>query len=198
MLGMLRQLRGVIPAFVLAAGIGGGAIAAPVVSGSGNLQFEILSADYANGLVQGVEAVAVGQNAFRIQAVGGGPLVPNGENLSLQAVVTALQGTDFAQWTGQLIGTTSGSMGESVEDLIGNGLGVILVNAATPNGSVTFAPLTALFLTKDINGLDGPIEAVIQGTEFVNTSTAVPEPLTLALFGTGLLGLAVARRRRAV
>lgn len=199
MLRLFRRARLVLAAILLAAGVQAPALAAlTAVSGSGNLQFDILSASYLSGSTQQVEVIAVGQDAFRIQAVGGGPLVAAGDNLSLLATVTALSGS-IEKWTGQLIGTTGGSMGESIED-IGQtlGLGLITLSGNIPNGSVAFAPQTGLFITKDINGLaqDGAIEAVIQGLEFVNDPPAVPEPLTLALFGTGLLGLAAVRRRR--
>jgi len=80
-------------------------------------------------------------------------------------------------------------------------VGASLFTSCT-NGSVdltthtaTFSPVSSLTVVKDLT-LSGGTTGSASVSEFTNAVSDVPEPGTLALFGTGLLGLASLIRRK--
>ncbi len=92
--------------------------------------------------------------------------------------------------------TGTGTVGLTENASNGVTLLATCINGTITNPApVTFAPVKSLTVHKDL-GLNGNTgtAAVSQFTNSV--STVVPEPGTLALFGSGLLGIAGAIRRR--
>ncbi len=78
-----------------------------------------------------------------------------------------------------------------------NGVGLL---ATCMNGTITnpapvnFAPVSSLTIRKDLSLIGNSDSASVN--QFTNSVSTVPEPGTMALFGSGLLGIAGAIRRR--
>jgi hypothetical protein len=93
-----------------------------------------------------------------------------------------------------------GDVGET-SFFIDNGTGPLALetNYSAPGGTVTFAGITdaAGFTTVSFTGLQASDGVFFDRLRFGGaTVTAVPEPLTLSLFGTGVAGAIALRRRK--
>jgi hypothetical protein len=184
-----------LAALALAAGLLPAPAKAGVLSNSGNFLFEVLSATYTGGSTIVVEAIPYGADGFLIQAAGGiGDLVPFGEDLLLTASVKAVNGS-ITDWTGELMNTLLGTMGEDIFDSSLSLLGSIILPdmGGSFYGEVSFASQTEILIIKDINGLAGAIGGVVQGI-----IVEVPVPAGFTILATGLVGLVAVRRRYAV
>ncbi len=123
-----------------------------------------------------------------------GVLVGAGGDLALTIMIESLTGApinSFALTTG---GTPDGSTGVNIYGSDGFTFLATTTAAAASSGSVALSPASAgtkIFASLDAKGGTGSITTV--GISV----TTVPEPATLAILATGVLGLAGLRRRRA-
>ncbi len=95
-------------------------------------------------------------------------------------------------------GATGGSA--TVSETIGstptnNIAPVIQIDPATSSNSVTFAPQPTIWVTKDILLVGGSTQtSTLSVVDQVYSTTAIPEPASMALLGIGLSGLFTLRR----
>ena len=109
------------------------------------------------------------------------------KDLDLTLVAASCSGTGTVTLTENAV---SGGTGVAT-------LGGILCSGGVPDLTThiaTFAPVSSLTVTKDLglNGNSGSASV----SQFNNSVSLVPEPGTLALFGSGLLGIAGLIRRK--
>lgn len=126
-----------------------------------------------------------------------GALVSAGGDLSVLIQIDSLTGAPINSYGVSTAGTTTGptlaSTGVNIYAADGfTNIGAVTAAVGASNSVAlsTAAAGTKVFGSIDARGNSGSINIV--GI----TVTSVPEPATLAVFGTGLLGLAALRRRR--
>ena len=94
-------------------------------------------------------------------------------------------------------GTGVAQVDEVLTDALHNPLAHLHATAADPSDDAVFAPVTTVFVAKDIltiTGVDGVAQISIVDQLF--SQTHVPEPATMAVLGAGLFGMGLLRRRR--
>jgi hypothetical protein len=113
--------------------------------------------------------------------------------------VTALKGTisdAYLAFTGGVFaGTGAISVSESITTLTGAPLATM--EASIPGVNVTtstFAPQTAILVTKDISVIGGSNGATVSVIDQGFSGQGVPEPASIALLGIGISGLFALRR----
>jgi hypothetical protein len=157
----------------------------------------------------------VGGNAIEIASGLSAQTLPGGTSSSADLLISFLitsSGAAFNSIGLNFNGSFAGNALAEVEETVStdqarqNVLASALVQASPfltdRVETLTFAPVFSAWVTKDILvsafGAGGGNATISFVTQVFNpgTPTPVPEPMSLALFGAGLLGLGVARRAR--
>ena len=143
-------------------------------------------------------ATQVSFNTPAALALGTGAYVPLGTYSGLLSCVTISTPLTFSPFTaGQLFSATNNSITATVSVVSQLVAPSISANVLTIQDNVSLTLSTfdttpgQLFLT--VNQATGAISGSFSATV---QSVAVPEPMTLALFGTGLLGLGLTQLKR--
>jgi hypothetical protein len=101
----------------------------------------------------------------------------------------------YLRVTGGTLGTGFADVGETITTL--SGAPVASLNAFVPGSFtdlVTFAPQTTLLITKDLFLFGGNAGVTVSVIDQGYSTTAIPEPASMALLGIGLSGLFTLRR----
>jgi hypothetical protein len=147
-----------------------------------------------NALCANANVVANITNTGIVLTPVAGVLVGAGGDLSLTIMIESLTGAPISSFALTTGGTPSGSTGVNIYGADGFTFLASTTAAVGASNSVALSPATAgtkIFASLDSTASTGSIS-------FVGISvTTVPEPATLAILATGVVGLAGLRRRRA-
>jgi hypothetical protein len=102
----------------------------------------------------------------------------------------------YSSITGTNNGGTGGiSVSETFTTLTGQPIGTLAVNLANPTATLSLgAGYTAILVTKDIDVIGGSLGSSLSVIDQGYSSSAVPEPASLALLGIGMTGFLAFRR----
>jgi hypothetical protein len=136
----------------------------------------------------------VGNNGIELVPISGA-IVSGGGDLSAYIRIDSLTGAPINSYSVVTSGTSPGSTGVSLYSIVpfAGISGTATTAAAGFSSSVaipTSPPRTSVIAAMDISANGGTI------TRVGISVTTVPEPATLAIFATGLVGLAGLRRRK--
>jgi hypothetical protein len=102
----------------------------------------------------------------------------------------------YSSITGTNNGGTGGiSVSETFTTLTGQPIGTLAVNLANPTATLSLgAGYTSILVTKDIDVIGGSLGSSLSVIDQGYSSSAVPEPASLALLGIGMTGFLAFRR----
>jgi hypothetical protein len=137
----------------------------------------------------------VGNNGIELVPISGAIVSGMGNDITAYIRIDSLTGAPINSYSVVTAGTSPGSAGVSLYSIVPfEGIsGTATTAAAGFSSSVaipTSPPRTSVIAAMDISANGGTI------TRVGISVTAVPEPATLAIFATGLVGLAGLRRRK--